>query len=98
SDLGVRVLAADVDIALLGTHGHSGNGEGFDHGEGVALHHRPILERARLGLVGVADHIAGSGLAAGSVPLDAGGKGSPAPAAQVGRRDLLYPRLRASPE
>ena len=53
------VLAPQVEVALLAAGGVAGDGHGLEHGEGVALQQHPVLERARLGLVGVAHQLWG---------------------------------------
>jgi hypothetical protein len=52
-----RVLAPDVDVALLRPAGVAHDREGFQQGVRVLLHQDPVFERAGLGLVGVADDI-----------------------------------------
>ncbi len=53
------VLAADVDEALLGTRRVAGDRERLQDGERIVLHQDPVLERAGLGFVGVADEVVG---------------------------------------
>ncbi len=55
--LGVRVLAADVEVALRRAGREGGDGHRLDGGERVALEQHAVLERARLGLVGVAHEV-----------------------------------------
>ena len=50
-------LAADVDEAELGADGVAGDGHALDQQVRVVLHDLPVLERARLALVGVADQV-----------------------------------------
>src|SRR6266481_2110852 len=52
-----RVLAANVDVALLSAGGQGADGHAFQNGERIALHQDAILERARFGLIGVADDV-----------------------------------------
>ena len=52
-----RVLAADVDEALVAARGERGDRHRFDDRERIALHQDAILERARLGFVRVADQV-----------------------------------------
>ena len=55
--LGQRVLAPDVDVTLLRPAGVAHDRERFEQGVRVLLHQYPVLERAGLGFVGVADHV-----------------------------------------
>ena len=78
---GQRILAANVDVALLAAGGVAGDGHRLDDGERILLHEDAVLERAGLRLVGVADEVVGTdgGLGDG-LPLAARRKGgSPAP-------------------
>ena len=52
-----RVLAADVEEASLAARGEAGDGHRLDDRERILLHQHAVLERARLGLVGVADDV-----------------------------------------
>ena len=52
---GQRVLAADVEVAVLAAGREAGDRHRLDQRERVVLHQHAVLERARLGLVGVAD-------------------------------------------
>src|SRR5206468_10849224 len=52
-----RVLAPDVEEAGLAAGRITGDGQRLDDGEGVALHHHTVFERAGLGLVGVAHEV-----------------------------------------
>ena len=54
---GQRILAAHVDESLLAPGREGGDRHRLDEAERVAFHDDPILERARLGLVGVADQV-----------------------------------------
>ena len=54
---GQRILAAEVDVGVLGTGGEAGDRERLDQRERVVLDHDPVLERARLGLVRVANEV-----------------------------------------
>ena len=55
--VGQRVLAAQVEVAPLAAGREAGDRHRLDQRERVALHHDAVLERARLGLVGVADQV-----------------------------------------
>ena len=55
----LRVLAADVDVAGVGLHRPAADRAPLDELVRVVLHEEPVLERARLGLVGVADQVLG---------------------------------------
>ena len=59
--LGVGVLAADVEVALARAGGEGRDRHRLDSGERVALEEDPVLERARLGFVGVADEVVRAG-------------------------------------
>src|SRR4029450_7237933 len=76
------VLAADVDEPLLRSRGVAGDGERLEDSERIMLHEHPILERAGLGLVRVADEVVRSDrLFRDRLPLHTGGERS-APAAE----------------
>ena len=81
----VRVLAAQVDVAVRGAHREAGDGHALDQHERVALHQHAVGVGARVALVGVADDVLlpGRGVQAG-LPLDAGGERRAAAAAQAG--------------
>ena len=65
-----RVLAAHVEVAVLAAGRVRGDRHRLDDGERVALHEHAVLERARLGLVGVADQVVRAArLARDGVPL-----------------------------
>ena len=71
-----RVLAPQVDESLRTSGRIGGDRHGLDHTERIALHEGPVLERAGLGLVRVADQIVGPHRLPGHrVPLSARGKG-----------------------
>ncbi len=78
----VRVLAAQVDIALRGAGGDACDSHAFDQQEGIAFHHHAVGEGARVALVGIADDVllVRRGLAY-RLPFDAGGKRGSAAAA-----------------
>jgi len=52
-----RVLTPDVEVAAGRVRGVALDRHGLDERERIVLHEHPILERARLGLVGVADDV-----------------------------------------
>ena len=52
-----RILAADVDEAVLAAGRERGDRHRLDERERIALHQHAVLERAGLGLVGVADEV-----------------------------------------
>ena len=82
---GQRVFAAEVDEALLAARREGGDRHGLDQAEGIALHDHPVLERAGLGLVRVADQVVGPDRLAGDrLPLPAGGERRAAPAHELG--------------
>ena len=56
-----RVLAAQVEPAVLAASGEGGDGHRLDDRERVALHQHAVLERAGLGLVGVAHEVVRAG-------------------------------------
>ena len=79
------VLTPQVDVAPLAAGGPAGDGHGLEHGEGVTLQEDPVLERARLGLVGVAHQVVGpDGLGRHRRPLPPGREGRSAPADELG--------------
>ena len=85
----LRVLAAEVDVALLAARGIGGDRHRLDQRERVALHHHAVLEGSRLRLVGVADQIVGPGrLPCHRLPLDAGREGGAAASLQLRVLDL----------
>ncbi len=96
---GERILAADVQEALGGTGGEALDRHRLDDGEWVELHEHPILERARLGLVGVAyDVVRLRGLRRYRRPLAPGRKRRAAAAEQARLGDLADHRLLAHGE
>jgi hypothetical protein len=87
---GVGIFGAQVDVALGRAHRQAGDGHAFDQAEGVALHQHAVGEGARIAFVGVAHHVLfGAGSVQHGVPLDAGGEGRAAAAAQAGVGDFL---------
>ncbi len=88
--LGQRVLAADVEVALLAPDRERLDRHRLDDRERVALHEHAILERAGLGLVGVADEVVRLGRLGGDGgPLAAGREGRAAAAHEPRRGHLL---------
>ena len=80
---GQRVLAPDVDPAVVRPGGQPRDGHGLDHRERVLLHHNAVLERARLGLVAVGHHMLGPpGFGGHGAPLDPGREGGSASSRQ----------------
>src|SRR5690606_23794651 len=78
------------DVRLGGADRVGGGEEALEHRVGVRPEQRPVLDRARLTLRGVADGVA-PGAAAGQhgAPLDRGGEPGPAPAPQAGPAELV---------
>ena len=84
-----RILAADVDVALLAAGRERGDRHRLDHGERVLFHQHAILERAGLRLVGIADHVVRArGCPRDRVPLAAGRKERAAAADEARVRHL----------
>jgi hypothetical protein len=54
---GVRILGADVDVALRGADREAGDRHAFEQAEGIALHQHAVGEGARIALVGIADDV-----------------------------------------
>ena len=87
--LGERILAAQVDVAALAAGRVGGDRHRLDHRERIALQDHPILERARLGLVGVADQVVRPARLAGDrLPLAPGRERGAAAPHQLGVEDL----------
>ena len=85
----VGILAAEVDVAVLDVGRVGGDRHRLDQGERIALDDDAVLERAGLGLVGVADQVVRPcGLARHRLPLDAGREGGAAAAEQLRVLDL----------
>ena len=89
ASLGFRVLAADVEVAERGTGRVGGDRHRLDDRERVLLEEDAILERAGLGLVGVADQVVGLGLLGRhGRPLPTRREGRSAASDEVRRGDL----------
>ena len=87
--LGLGVFAADVEVALARAGREGRDRHRLDGRERVALEEDPVLERAGLGFVGVADEVVGlGGLARDRRPLAAGREGGATAAQEAGLGDL----------
>src|SRR5260221_3208543 len=84
-----RVLASDVDETLLCPGRETGDRQRLDQSDRVLLHQDPVLERPRLGLVGVADEVVRTDrVARYGLPFRAGGVRRAAAAAELGVGEL----------
>ena len=91
-----RVLAAEVQVAARGADGEALDRHRLDERERILLEDEPVLERPRLGLVGVAHDVARRGrLRRDGGPLATGGERGPAATDELRGGDLLDDRLRA---
>jgi hypothetical protein len=91
--VGVRIFAAQIDVAAGGTHGKRRDRHALDQAERVALHQQPIGKSARVAFIGVADDVfLRPRRVVHRLPLDAGGKSRAAAAAQTRIGDLLDDR------
>ena len=87
--LGLRVLAADVEVALARAGRERGDRHRLDDRERVALEQDAVLERAGLRLVGVADEVVRlRRLCRDGGPLATGRERRAAATHQLGRGDL----------
>ena len=87
---GERVLAAHVDVALVGADREGGDRHALEHPVRVALEDAAVHEGAGVALVGVADDELPRALGlVDRAPLEAGGVAAAAPAPQARGRDLL---------
>ena len=87
--IGERVFAADVEEALLRARGEAADGHGFDDRERIVREQHAILERAGLGLVGVAHQVVRQRrLPAHGLPLAAGRERRAATAHELRRGHL----------
>ena len=90
-----RVLAPHVDPSVRAARGVRGDRHRLDHRERIALHQHPVLERAGLGLVGVADEVVGvDRLTGDGLPLAPGRERRAAAADEPGISDLADHRRR----
>src|SRR6185369_3317374 len=81
---GQRVLAAQVEVAALAAGRVAGDRHALDDRERILFHQQAVLERARLGLVGVADQVVRPGRRLRDrVPLAPGGERGAAAADQL---------------
>ena len=78
------VFGPHIDEAAFGANGKGGDRQTFQQPMGIALEHAAVHEGARIALIGVAHHIAGSRRLQGNrVPLEAGGVAGTTAAAQA---------------
>ena len=92
---GQRVLAAQVQVAVLAAGGDAGDRHRLDDEERVVLEDHAVLERPRLGLVGVADQVVRAlGVAGDRLPLAPGRERGAAAAHQLG---VARPRAAPGP-
>ena len=81
---GVRIFAADIDVALLRADRMGGDRHALDQLEGIAFHQHAVGEGAAVALVGVADDVFARARRLGDgAPLDPGRKPRPAAPAQA---------------
>ena len=89
-------LAANIDEADVGVDGEGRDDAAFENQVRVLLDQQPVLEGARLGLVGVDQHVVRLGLLLGHEgPLQPRGEAGAAATAQPGLLHLLGDRFRA---
>ena len=87
----VRVLGADVHIALRGPHRQRGDRHAFDQQVGVALHHHAVGVGAGIALVGVAHHVLlRSSGGAHRLPFQTGRKGRTTAPAQARLQHFVH--------
>ena len=90
---GMRVFAAQVDVALRRADGDARDGHALDEAQRIALHEHAIGERARIALIRVADDVLlVSLLCQDRLPLDARRERSAAASAQARVRYFLHDR------
>ncbi len=90
----MRILGADVDIALGRADREPGDRHAFDQQEGVAFHQHAIGERAAVALVGVTDDVFLTGLdASGRAPFDAGREACATTPTKAGGQNFFNRRL-----
>ncbi len=88
---GVRILGAQIDVALRRPHRDARDGHALDERERVALHQHAVGEGARVAFVGIAGDVFLPGLLIEHrLPLDAGREGGAAAAAQPRIRHGLH--------
>ena len=84
------ILAADVDVTLLGAHGIPGQDHGFQKLMGIPFQDESVLEGSGLPLVGVADDILRRPrLLSRPFPLEARGKTGASAAPKTRGRDFV---------
>ena len=52
-----RIFAAQVDVALASAGNKTADRDALDHGKRISFHQDAVLERARLGFIGIADEV-----------------------------------------
>src|SRR5690606_38372662 len=88
--VGLRVLVAQVDEALVGAARVARDRHAFEQGERVVVHERAVLEAAGLALVGVGDdRLRPARRLAHRLPLRAGGEARAAAPGELAFGDLL---------
>ena len=86
---GQWIFGADVDEPLVGAHRVGPDGHAFEHAVRVAFEHGAVHERARVALVGVANHVFRfGGRLRHQLPLHAGGEPRAAAPAQAAGFDF----------
>ena len=87
---GVRILRADIDVALGCAHGQCRDRHALNQHERIALHRHAVREGARVALIRIAHHILLWPLSkTHRLPLDTGRKGGPTTPAQTRIRYLF---------
>ena len=87
----MRILRAQIDVALRRAHRDAGDRHALDERERIAFHEHAIGERAGVAFVGIADHVFLVGLLIEHrLPLDAGGERRAAATTQAGVGDFLH--------
>ena len=90
----MRVLGADVEIALARPHGIGGDCHAFQNSVGKGFQQHAVHEGARIALIAVAHDVLGVALRGPDRgPLAARGKSRSAPPAQAGPTDCLHHRF-----
>ena len=94
---GLGILVAQIEKAPGRARGVGGDDHALDHGVGIVIEQRPILEAARFALVRVADNRLGVAVGFGHrLPLDAGGEARAAPSGQPAVAHVLQHVQRAT--